>query len=136
MFKRFRKNSAPGDNANDTTTKGIGDRAERQAEAFLLQHGLSTLERNYRSKVGEVDLIMKHRKSLVFVEVRYRKNTHFGSGSDTVDNRKQHKLILAAQYYLQQHRLTDAIACRFDVVSITGNLDNPHFDWLQNAFSA
>lgn len=118
------------------TTKQIGDRAEQCAETHLRQHGLKTVTKNFNCKGGEVDLIMRHGDCLVFVEVRYRKRVDFGQGSDTVDYRKQQKIITAARRYLQQHKLTDKQACRFDVVSLSGDLQQPTIDWIENAFGA
>lgn len=116
------------------TTKQIGDRAERCAETHLRQQGLNTVTKNFHCKGGEVDLIMRHGDRLVFVEVRYRRRTEFGDGSDSVDYRKQQKVITAARSYLQKHQLTEHQACRFDVVSLHGDLDHPSIDWIENAF--
>lgn len=116
------------------TTKQVGDRAEQRAETHLHQKGLRTVTKNFHCKGGEVDLIMRHGNCLVFVEVRYRKRVNFGAGSDTIDYRKQQKVITAARSYLQKHKLTDQQACRFDVVSLSGDLDRPNIDWIENAF--
>ncbi|GAA5317834.1 MAG: YraN family protein [Candidatus Pelagadaptatus aseana] len=116
------------------TTKQVGDSAEQAAEHFLQQQGLTTLKKNFRCKLGEVDLIMRHGSCLVFVEVRYRKQNYFGSGSETVTASKQQKLIRTAQYFLQKHDKNNIHPCRFDVVSISGDLNQPDIDWLENAF--
>jgi putative endonuclease len=81
---------------------------------------------------------MQDRSQLVFVEVRYRRSIKFGSPAETVDQRKQRKLIKAAQCYLCTLQLTATIACRFDIVGITpGTAPNTlHFNWIQDAFSA
>jgi putative endonuclease len=118
------------------TTKQIGDTAEQCAEHFLQQQGMRTLKKNFRSKTGEVDLIMQHGEHLVFVEVRYRKREHFGSGGETVTHSKQQKLIRTAQYFLQKYDKNNSHPCRFDVVSISGNLKQPQINWLENAFGA
>ena len=108
-----------------------GRDGEDRAARHLQQAGLQLLARNVRFRGGELDLVMQERDSLVFVEVRVRNNTRFGSGADSVTLRKQQRVILAAQLYLQQHPEHQRRACRFDVVSITGT----DLQWLKNAFS-
>lgn len=120
-----------------------GQHFEKKAEDLLRQHGLSTLDRNYRSRHGEIDLIMRDKDTVVFVEVRYRKHQHFGSASASVTHTKQKKIILTAEHYLQQQRWTDSHNCRFDVVSIHPAPDNrkPNtqeqflLEWIKDAFS-
>lgn len=108
----------------------IGDNAEQQAELFLSNQGLRLVERNFLCKVGEIDLIMQHEDKLVFVEVRFRKNAHFGSALETVNIKKQKKIIAAAQYYLLKHANSQSAPFRFDVVGITGN----DIQWVPSAF--
>ena len=112
-----------------------GDRAERAALDYLSRRGLRHLMSNYRCRFGEIDLIMDDGESLVFVEVRYRKDTGFGGGAASIDQRKQHRLRITAEHYRQSQRGADQRACRFDVVSLTGDLAaNTSIDWIQNAF--
>lgn len=113
-----------------------GRQAEQRAEQYLNQQGLVTRARNYRCKVGEIDLIMNHNNTLVFVEVRLRSNRYFASAAETVDWRKQQKLVRAAQHYLQRHGLTESAACRFDVLAFDPNQTGGQVTWLQDAFSA
>lgn len=108
-----------------------GRDGEDRAAAHLQQAGLTLLERNVRFRGGELDLVMQEQQSLVFVEVRVRNNSRYGSGAESVTWRKQQRLVLAAQLYLQQHPEHQRRACRFDVVSISGN----ELQWLKNAFS-
>ena len=85
---------------------------------------------NYRG--GELDLIMRDRQTWVFVEVRYRKNAHFGTAAETVTRTKQHRLLRAAALWLaQRNESLETANCRFDILAITGE----HYDWLPNAFS-
>ena len=78
---------------------------------------------------------MQNGETLVFVEVRYRKDTELGSPLETVTASKQRKLTRAAQFYLQQHFGNRWPPCRFDVVGISGELaDSPTIDWIANAF--
>jgi len=113
-----------------------GQAAEQQAKSYLEEQGLTTVCENFRCKSGEIDLIMQHADTLVFIEVRLRTNPHFGSGAETVGYSKQQKLIRAAAFYLQKHRLTDKVACRFDIISAARSPQGELFslEWIQNAF--
>jgi len=113
---------------------GRGQAAESQACDYLRERGLSLLERNFRCKLGELDLIMQDGETLVFVEVKYRSRTDYGQGSEAVDRGKQTRLVRAAQVYLQQHPELIHAPMRFDVVSIDG--PRPQVQWLTNAFGA
>jgi putative endonuclease len=104
-----------------------GQAGEDQALAYLEQNGLSLVERNFRCKGGEIDLVMRERGTLVFVEVRKRADTAYGGAAASVTARKQARLITAAQVYLQRYRMPPP--CRFDVVAI----DGASMDWLKNA---
>lgn len=113
---------------------GRGQQAESQACDYLRERGLNLLERNFRCKLGELDLIMQDGETLVFVEVKYRTRTDYGHGSEAVDRGKQTRLIRTAQVYLQQHPEFMDSPMRFDVVSIDG--PKPKVQWLANAFGA
>lgn len=112
----------------DSTTVA-GREAEDLACRHLESRGLRLLERNYRCRAGELDLVMRERDQLVFVEVRYRSHRGYGSAVESVDARKQRRLIDAARHYLQRHG-THA-ACRFDVVGIDAA---GRVEWLRDAF--
>jgi len=109
-----------------------GERAEQWACDYLLQQGLALITKNYRCKAGEIDLVMKHQNSLVFIEVRYRKNQQFGGALASVTTAKQHKLRLTAEHYLQ-HKAVKSYS-RFDVIAISGEQTPPLINWIQNAF--
>lgn len=111
-----------------------GHRAEILASVRLQQQGLRLAARNYRSPFGEIDLIMQERDTLVFVEVRYRSNTAFGSPAETVDARKQARLRATAEHYLQNTPRASKKACRFDIVAITGDGEDGNFRWLRDVF--
>ena len=113
-----------------------GEAAEAQACRYLEQQGMQLRQRNYRCRQGEIDLVMEHGEQLVFVEVRYRRSTRFGSGAESVDTRKQHKLVLAAQHYLQSHPKLSKRPARFDVVSMRLDGQTTKIDWIQDAFQA
>lgn len=110
-----------------------GEEAESLASAFLQKQGLVFLERNFRCKAGEIDLIMRDGDILVFVEVRLRSNPFFAQAAESITWNKQRKLVNTAQLYLQQHKLFDKVSCRFDVIAIESN-QIKLADWIQNAF--
>jgi len=114
----------------DTATRGR--EAENRAWEYLQSRGLRLLQRNYRSRRGEIDLILQDHDSLVFVEVRYRRESRFGTGAESVDRRKQSKLIACAQYYMQTNPEIARQPCRFDVVSVGGSGET--IEWIRNAF--
>ena len=111
-----------------------GDVAENEALQYLRQHGLRLVRRNYQCKLGEIDLIMSDGTCLVFVEVRFRRNSRFGSPAETVVARKQQRLIRTAMHYLQNHKLDSP--CRFDVIGISGDSDTVQVEWIKDAFQA
>ncbi|MGL5285597.1 YraN family protein [Aeromonas sp. RU39B] len=114
-----------------TTRISKGRHFELIAEKRLQAAGLQPLWRNYRCRGGEIDLIMRHDQTLVFVEVRHRADRGHGGAAASITRSKQQKVQLAARHYLQQHGLNEAQqACRFDVVVFEGELP----EWIQNAF--
>ncbi len=120
-----------------------GDQAEKQAWEFLLKQGMSSVARNYHCRYGEIDIITLDKNVLIFTEVRLRTNPKWGSGAETVDQRKQKKIIITAQHFLQRHKKYRHCDCRFDVIAASYNTeysgDNTvQFDlnWIPNAFDA
>jgi len=109
-----------------------GFAAEALAETFLQNHGLSLVSKNYHCSFGEIDLIMQEGTVLVFVEVRLRSHSTFGSAASSIHYKKQQKLILAAQHYLQQH---GEQACRFDAI-VMSDVNEANVEWIRNAFDA
>jgi len=109
-----------------------GKQAENIACEYLITQGLSFIAKNYYCRQGEIDLIMNDRNTLVFVEVRYRKNNHYGGAKESITYKKQQKLQTTALHYMQKHH-HDRQA-RFDVIAITGDNKDHSFEWIQNAF--
>lgn len=109
-----------------------GLQAERWAVQHLQQQGLKLIAQNYRSRYGEIDIIMQEEAVLVFVEVRLRRNADFGGAAASIDLRKQQRIIRTAHQYLSS--LKHSPPCRFDVVLI----DSPceQMQWIKNAFDA
>ncbi|NOQ64975.1 MAG: YraN family protein [Methyloprofundus sp.] len=106
-----------------------GEKYEDFALQYLLEQGLSLVERNYRCRMGELDLIMQEKEALVIIEVRYRANDRYGSASESVSKKKQARIIAATKHYIVTHKVNRPM--RFDVVAITG--DSP-LNWIKNAF--
>ena len=98
-----------------------GKAYEEQAACYLTEHGFALLEKNFRCRQGEVDLIGLHEDCLVFVEVKYRKDQRSGYPEEAVFARKQQKIRHTASYYLYRHGYGEETPCRFDVVSIAGD---------------
>jgi putative endonuclease len=111
----------------------FGQQAEQQALDFLQSKGLRLKERNFSCKIGEIDLIMRDDETLVFVEVRYRQSSDFGSALETITHKKQRKLLATANRYLQIKRL-DSV-CRIDIVALNGSGPAP-IEWIKNAIQA
>lgn len=109
-----------------------GDRAESLAEDFLSQQKLILIQANFRTKVGEIDRIMLDMDTLVFVEVRYRKN-HQVSPLESVDIFKQRKLIKTAKLFLIKYPQYENYPCRFDVVGLN-KLNFSSIIWVKDAF--
>jgi putative endonuclease len=113
-----------------TPRQASGRMAEDRTLAYLQQRGLKLVERNFRCKGGEIDLVLAEAGSglLVFVEVRQRNNQRYGGAAASVTRSKQAKLIIAAEVFLQ--RYAQPPACRFDVVAI----DDDAIEWIRQAF--
>jgi len=115
-------------NTNDTTATR-GREAEALAARHLEGHGLRVVERNFRVRGGEIDLICRDGRTLVFVEVRLRSRNDFGGAGASITATKRRRIILAAQHFLAGKADCD---CRFDCVLIDGE----RLEWLRHAFTA
>ena len=111
----------------------LGNTGESLAAGHLQGLGYRILQRNYRTAMGEIDLIARHQKTLVFVEVKTRRSYRFGSAKSWVTTKKQRRLSLVAQIYLKQTDQMDTRA-RFDVVTVDATMDPPKIEIIQNAF--
>ena len=112
----------------------IGSLAEEQAREYLLSQGLKLRDCNYRSRMGEIDLIMHDGDYLVFVEVRARSSNAFGGAVASVTYSKRQKLIKTALLYLSVNKLHDTQPIRFDVLGMEGV--PPRITWVKNAFGS
>ena len=111
----------------------FGKRSENLAVWYLKKNGYKIMEQNYRTQLGEIDIIAKKKKTIVFVEVKSRKSIRYGNPKWAVTPQKQRKISMVALQYLKSIRQTDARA-RFDVVAITSNRDEPQIEIVKNAF--
>lgn len=111
-----------------------GAAVEAAALAYLKKAGLVDVAANANYRGGELDLVMRDKDTLVFVEVRYRRDPRFGGGAASVDAVKRRKLIHAAQMFLLAHREYADTPCRFDVIEADGDPEAPRLNWLRDAF--
>ena len=107
-----------------------GINAELIAARYLEQRGLKLLTQNYRCPFGEIDLVMRDKDVLVFVEVRLRRNTSFGGAAFSITEAKRARISRTAEHYLQRH---GNVACRFDVI-LMREVEANTVEWLVNAF--
>ena len=110
-----------------------GEKGETIAERLLKKKGYKILERNYRTKLGEIDIIAKDKKTIVFVEVKTRKSWQFGNPKGAVTPAKQRKISMVALQYLKTMNRHNTKA-RFDVVAVTATRDTPQIEIIKNAF--
>lgn len=126
VFKLFKSSGS-------LSGKELGKAAEDDAESFLADRGYKILERNYRSRFGEIDIIARDGDVTVFIEVKARRSDKKGTSSSAVTPNKQKKIGLTALSYLKEKNIYDQKA-RFDVVAVDGSGENLRFRLIQNAF--
>ncbi len=120
---------------NDLSHNEKGNESESLAVQYLLGQGLKLKTRNFHSRQGEIDIVMQEQQTLVFIEVKYRKNNNFGGALAAIPYKKQQKIRKCATFYLQSHDLNEYNTdCRFDVIALQGSVNQPHVTWLKNAF--
>lgn len=110
--------------------RAIGKAYEEQAAKWLEQQHMTILERNYRCRSGEIDLIGLQEHYLVFVEVKYRSTEGIGNPAEAVGRMKQQKICQVADYYRMTHEHLGHMGIRYDVVAICGE----ELTWYPNAF--
>ncbi len=112
--------------------RSLGKDYEILAGKLLNHHGYEVIERNYRCKLGEVDIVARKDGYLVFVEVKYRASDKLGDPAEAVNYRKQKQIIKVAGFYMLSHHLPMDSRIRFDVVAIRGE----EYKIIENAFFA
>lgn len=118
------------------STRTIGHAVEQWVCDHLLQKGLVLIEQNYTTPFGEIDLIMMdvRNDTLVFIEVRYRRNSDYGEGFETISRAKQKKIITAAKCFIRYKPKLSDRPIRFDVASVSGLQPHLELDWILDAF--
>ena len=114
--------------------KDIGQKGEALVIPFLKENGYLILHTNYRTRMGELDIIAKEGEMMCFIEVKTRLSDHYGDGLEAITPFKQRTMIKLAFAYLMEHDLLDVNA-RFDVVAVSGNpFGAPTLEIIKNAF--
>ncbi len=111
----------------------FGKESESEAVRYLKKNGYKILEQNYRTKLGEIDIIAKDKGTIAFIEVKGRRSGNYGNPKWAVTPKKQRKISMVALYYLKTTNQSGEKA-RFDVVTLTSNYDNPRIEIIKNAF--
>ncbi len=117
----------------NTTT--LGAHVEQAVTHYLIRQGLKCIDRNFRTRMGEIDLIMRDKTYLIFVEVRYKANESFSTALQSITRHKQQKILKTAQAYLAYHPNLRTLPCRLDAVCVSGPLNALKIEWIPNAFS-
>jgi putative endonuclease len=116
-------------------TQALGKHAEDEACEFLQAKGFQLLERNYRCYHGEIDLIMRDKHHIVFVEVRSRRSILYGNAFESITRHKMRKLIKTASHFLQMRAYLNKVDSRFDVVAIHPIAGKKQLEWIRDAFT-
>jgi putative endonuclease len=111
----------------------LGKNGEALAEEFLKNTGYSILARNYRTKLGEIDIIAREEETICFIEVKTRTGERFGLPEEALTHHKQQRISRASLVFLNENKLFDQKA-RFDVVSIMQSGDTAKINLIRNAF--
>lgn len=113
-----------------TNNRKVGACWEEKAAKYLEDQGMRILEKNFRNRYGEIDLIGRQEGYLVFVEVKYRKTTEKGYAVEAVGVAKQRQICKVADYYRLTHGVGNHVGVRYDVVAFQGE----KIEWVKNAF--
>ena len=110
----------------------LGEKGEGLAEKFLRKKGYNILKRNFKTSIGEIDIIALDKECLVFIEVKSRKSLEYGQPFEAVNSHKRRKIAKVAMLYLK--KLKEIPPCRFDVVSVYYDNGRAEFDLIKDAF--
>lgn len=108
----------------------IGTKKEQLAAAFLIEKGYEILEKNFRARQGEIDLVAMKHKELHFIEVKYRKNTAYGYPAEAVNSRKQMTICKVSDYYRYHYQYSEQVQVHYDVIAILGS----QLSFIQDAY--
>lgn len=114
--------------------RNTGNKYEDLACEYLLDQGCQILERNFKSKTGEIDIIIKDNDYIVFIEVKYRAGSEYGQALEAVNFTKQKKICRVSDFYRLKNNIDEYSLVRFDVIAIDFNGNGAQIQWLQNAF--
>jgi len=114
--------------------RAIGIDGEKRAILFLKKQGFRILKANYRSRVGEIDIIATRNDLIAFIEVKTRQSNDYGYPEEAVNRKKMRRIIKAAKYYLVTHDLYDKKDVRFDVLSLIRKKTSFEIEYFENAF--
>lgn len=131
---RSKAKQAQAKKQNNPSARSKGTEVEQWAKHMMMKEGLIPLDQNVRTPFGEIDLIMLDGKELVFIEVRYREHWSFGDGAESVTFAKRRRIVRSAYVYLARKPKYADYSCRFDVISVTGSLENLKMSWIPAAF--
>ena len=113
--------------------KQVGNKGESLAEDYIKRKGYKIIQRNYRCRLGEIDIIAKDDDTIVFIEVRTKQNENFGSPQDSVTSTKMSKISKTALSFIQEKNLS-GFSYRFDFIAITFSQGKPNIEHIENAF--
>ncbi len=111
----------------------LGEKGEGAAVDFLKKNGYEIITKNYKTPIGEIDIIARDSKTLVFIEVKTRESLEYGRPFESVNKLKRRKIANVALLYLKRFK-QQIPPCRFDVVSISYKQDKPEFELIRDAF--
>lgn len=114
--------------------KLIGKKAEQEALIFLQHQGLKFIKQNFQCYFGEIDLIMRDKDVIVFVEVRMRSRHDYGNALESITRYKINKLVKTANLFLQIENLYNKVSSRFDVITMQLRENKIQLEWIKNAF--
>jgi putative endonuclease len=109
---------------------------ERYVCAFLAERNVQIIDTNFHSRFGEIDVVALDQEVLVFIEVRFRRASRFGSAVSSVTQKKQHKIIQTAHTFRSDHPAYCHRTCRFDIIGIDTHRQHTQVRWLKAAFTA
>ena len=112
----------------------IGSGNEELACSYIESLGGTVIERNFRCKMGEIDIIARDGNYLCFIEVKFRKDSSFGDPKEAVNFSKQRRISKVCEFYLYSKKLSFDIPIRYDVIAVSVKEDMLFFDWVKNAF--
>lgn len=120
---------------NPLSNRNKGVLTEDIAKSYLINQGLVFIDKNVHCRQGEIDLVMQDETTYVFIEVKYRKSNRFGGAIAAITHSKQQKIKHCVSFFLNKKNLNEYnTPCRFDVITLEGDISQPEINWLKNAF--